>query len=420
MSGRISAMATRLQFQPTETKTGSATPTQLPAPMETGIVTAPRATTATTTRHTIEPELLGLRPRYIKSKTPVLSFAALAISIMLVLPSFFVLSRQHPERITEIFYAVCLTFLLCSGLQWCLSSNDRRDKSLLKHGEAHTATVISIEKCTGLSHIYATYIPKTGDTMEAVVKIHPEVVEREGLGPRSPFTLLVSPDNPKVTIPYFLASRTFAVIPIEPTQISRDVSVRIAAQIANRPVQSAGRLGVVEPELLDAAPRRVRITSQEKRVRLYVAGMLAAIATAYFAAPLFGLHPPDHRKDAFLFQMCVLSLSLLSVLQGNNRNLLQKGVASRALIIAEEELGESQSTPLEKRSVSFSYQYEWNGVLCNGSFTMRRKRAWQLGIAKNATFTILCDAKDKTVMSPYFQITSFEIVGATGAKITPP
>ncbi|MBC8137239.1 MAG: hypothetical protein H8F28_15270 [Fibrella sp.] len=97
--------------------------------------------------------------------------------------------------------------------------------------------------------------------------------------------------------------------------------------------------------------------------------------------------------------------------------LLASGTATRAIVTHVDAIGASVETQI----VTFTYRYELpNGKPETGSVVMPQTRAWQLGLEKGATFTVLYDPKEPTAHKPYFQITDAEIVGAMGAKIAPP
>jgi hypothetical protein len=257
-----------------------------------------------------------------------------------------------------------------------------------------------------------------GDVIRNTFWVRPLAIPNKNRTAGSTFTVLVSPEDENDTLPYFLIT-DLQVIPVEASQVSHDVSARVAAQIVTQPARSFDRLGEVEPELCVSAPRRVRLTRDQVRLRGFIVGIYATLVTLYFAAPQFGLPIARSKQDLFFFQICIQAMTIPLLLQSKSRNLLVNGVAIRALIIAEEDMTESERTSAGDRTISFSYQYEQDGVLRNGSFEMKRRRAWRLGIGKDATFTVLCDPKDQSIVQPYFQISSFEIVGAMGPKITP-
>ncbi|MBC8139471.1 MAG: hypothetical protein H8F28_26635 [Fibrella sp.] len=292
---------------------------------------------------------------------------------------------------------------------------------LLRYGHPFPATVIAIEKCAHDSIVYAVYISNTGQSTEVVIPVPSKILVTESLKPRATFTLLVSPDNPKETIPYFLATKTFTVTAIEATQISHDVSARIAAQARSLPVQSVGRLGPIETELLGEMPRQIRATRSQRRMQAWYFGSIAALATLFVLAYQRGLIPTPSSGYPFLFQMVGQTLFAHMIGSIRRRNeLLRNGIPARALVTAEEDLASNEQKQIPKREISFLYQFEGHGAIQYGRFTMQRKRAWQLGLAEGSTFTVLCDSKKPADHVPYFQITDREIVGAMGAKIIPP
>ncbi len=100
--------------------------------------------------------------------------------------------------------------------------------------------------------------------------------------------------------------------------------------------------------------------------------------------------------------------------------LLARGIATRARIVDVYIAPSSMAKP-EKATASYIYEYEtFTGAKITGNLVLPVKRAWQLGLAEGATFTVLYSVENFAHYKPYFQIGDAEIVGAMGARITPP
>lgn len=405
-------MASRLQFQ---------TPTpHIVAPLQETVVPNTSPTT-----YPIEAELLGTRPRVVVSVPPQLGLSTLItplLAIVSILQFVSLYGRVTSGKMPLVIF-FCLCILPVIFIIWCVIftyKKNKREVALLRRGVATPATITGIEQDTNTFRLTVEYQTLSGQCETVVSSLTEATLSKHNLTVGSVFTLLVSPENDNNVLPYFQVT-DYRVVPIEATQISHEVSARIAAQAARASFQTVGRLGAIEPELLGTTQRIVRATSSQRRYQAWAFGFLAAVATFVVFAPRLGIHLNWFHKFQFVSQILIQAfLSPVTRQRAGNHNLLKNGVPVRALITAEEDLASNGQTHIPKRTISFSYQFEWNGEIQNNSFSMPRKRAWQLGLAEGATFTVLCDFKKPSVHIPYFQIKDVEIVGAMGAKITPP
>lgn len=406
-------MASRLQFQPP-------TPSVV-APLQETVV----ANTSFPTTYQIEAELLGTRPRVVVSVPPQLGLSTLItplLAIVSILQFVSLYGRVTSGKMPLVIF-FCLCILPVIFIIWCVIvtyKKNKREVALLRRGVATPATITGIEQDKDNFRLAIEYQTLSGQCETVVSSLTEATLSKHNLVVGSVFTLLVSPENDSNVLPYFQVT-DYRVVPIEATQISHEVSARIAAQAARASFQTVGRLGAVEPELLGTTPRLVRATRLQRRTILWGFGFFAAVATFIVVAPQFGIHFNWLLKFQFVFQIGLQFILLpLARKKGSSHNLLRNGVPARALIIAEEDSASDEQTPAPKRTISFSYQFEQNGEIQNGSFSMTRRRAWRLGIAEGTTFTVLCDLKKPSAHLPYFQIKDVEIAGAMGAKITPP
>lgn len=340
--------------------------------------------------------------------------------------TFYGLFRRHPDQVWDLLLTTSIFLTLLFGLFGFLYWDNRRIRNLLRFGDAYVATVIAVEKGVHYSRVHSVYLSKEGKTTEAIVQVHPDIVASENLTPQTSFTLLVSPDNPKQFMPYFLATRTFSVIPIDATQVSREVSARVAAhrvaaQAASLPAQFSGRFRAVEPELTGLTPRNAALNAKSQRHALW----LLAFATVYL--PMFYALPNLLHIGSALYASLFMGSNMIFMLivspamaARNQKSLLEVGTPIRAIIVDEEDRTYDANIPLPMHDIRFTYRRDGNDASELDTFTIKRSRAWQLGLKLGAVFTLLSDPKNPIRATPYFEITDAEIVGAMGAKITPP
>lgn len=416
-------MASRLQFQQTET--GSATPTQQSAPLQPENIFTPPIQTTPAPLHQIEPELVGTRSRYVQSKVSDTGLVYCGIQLIVILAISYYVTSKYTDKLHESLVIGTLVFLFLSGGAWYVIWDHRRTAELLRNGKAVSATVISFRNSTHFMLVQVAYISNIGELVETCVKIHPEIVKSERLYPGNSFTLLVSPENPEHAIPYLLTTNTFSVSPVEPTKISENVSARVAEQIANAPVQFVGHLGAIEPELIGTKTREITFTKKHKDKvfwSTFLLPLLISIVLIVFTKiPVYKYS--NWVYYYVLFCICMYLRNLPSnpfTLHFQSTSLLKDGIATRAIIV-DEYVAPSSATTHEKRTASYVYEYiTFTGEKVSDSFVFPVKRAWQLGLSKGATFTVLYNIRNASDHKPYFQITDAEIVGAMGAKITPP
>lgn len=412
-------MASRLQFQQTET--GSAMPTQQSAPLQPGNIFTPPVQTAPAPLHQIEPELVGIRSRYVQSKVDYDALAFFGIPLTIAFAIYYQIISIFLEREQKILVIGAFTFffLNASYLIW----DHRRTAELLRNGDAVSATVISFRNGAHFMLVQVSYVSITGEVVETCVKIPPEVVKSEKLYPGSSFTLLVSSENPKHVVPYLLTTNAFSVFPVEATQVSENVSARIAEQVANAPVQIVGRLGAIETELLGVKTREIALSKKQKDKNfwsVFLTSQLIFIALVVFTKAVVS------KDNTWIFPILIClswwnNPSNPFRLQFPSTSLLKDGLPARAIIVDEYEYVASSFAILqETTTVSYTYEYTtFTGKKVTSEFTFPRRHAWQLGLSKGATFTVLYNIRNETDHKPYFQITDAEIIGAMGAKITP-
>ncbi len=350
---------------------------------------------------------------------PVFRYAPLLAS---QLPLILNMTSKHKSPIFLILFFSILSTYACVGVLLYRQSQHMRNK--LRYWRARSAVIEEIGATPhfvdGKIDFVYWYVDNAGDTVRRTSRESPLAIQSAKLGVGDTFTLLVSPEKEADVVPYFFTT-DFRVVPIEATQISSEVSTRIAAQVITQPIRPAGHLGDIEPELLDTKPRRVRLTGKTQR---YIAYMIA-VTTLYL--PLIYLLPRflplgagGNALLAMLLNVAFLCALSPVTMARSRKTLLQTGIPFRARIVSEEDLTWDSTVPLPSHTIRFTYQYERNIGRHTQTFTMNRSRAWQLGLQAGATFTLLCHANSPTQITPYFQITDVEIVGAMGAKVTPP
>ncbi|MBC8142910.1 MAG: hypothetical protein H7Y38_15910 [Armatimonadetes bacterium] len=216
------------------------------------------------------------------------------------------------------------------------------------------------------------------------------------------------------------------MVPVVATSVSHNASTRIAAWEAERLAATAkqtGMFGTIEPELLQTAPRQVRQRNQFREAQL----TFAALALASTLGMLYTAYiQPIPLHIWMLLPICTLLPPALRVsIAGSDNELLPAqylafGTATRALVTSEDNTT-PHKLPVEKYSIVFRYKYESaDGRVHTDHLTVPRSRAWHLGLCEGATFTVLYNPKHPEAHTPYFQITDAELVGAMGAKVSPP
>lgn len=385
-------------------------------------------TAARLAAHQIEPELLGKRPRVTEWKTAAGYWVSWVTSALWLAGLFGTLGRAwitQSANMSALAFVVTSLFVVSILLA---RQKLRKQRDLLRYGVAVPAVVQNKVRelpdtgVPGGLRLTFDYLDLSGERQCRMITAS-TVTRVPEMGVT--FTVLIHPDAPSEPVPYFSLT-DYRAVEIEATDVSREVSHRVVAvQIAETKARaSAGSLGAIEAELLGAAPRRVRYRETHRRQCATAIGALAFLATlaAVFGALLRTLpfDPAACAWAALLLTPALLVWAGFDVFvlaeRRRMRRLLRSGVATRALVTASVTLGDMTSP---KGLVSFVFRYERpDGSLGNDRVTVTRGRAWQLGLADNATFTVLCDPKPPYAVMPYFQMGDAEIVGAMGARVT--
>ncbi len=297
-----------------------------------------------------------------------------------------------------------------------------RERDLLRDGIATVAYVDEIEPTQEGFFVRFVYKNSRGDELRKSVQIPTSVFQERQITNGSQVTLLVSPDGENHVLPYFLASK-YRVVPVEATQVSETISARIAAQEIALPVQSFGHLGTIEPEFCGTTPHQVRFTQKQLR---HFWRLTACVPFVFGLVDLLWVMFSKRMTEDAAMVMFFIGPMIAGIFPSpfasiHERHLrLRRDIATRAVVnaVINRKRGNIR---VEKHPLEFSYTYETlSGKSINGSFTLPQKRAWQLGLAKGATFTVLYNPSNHADNQPYFLITGVEIVGAMGARITPP
>ena len=413
-------MTSQLQIQKPQESATVTTATSPPQPVAAPIHQPPNVLSAA---HTIEPELLGSTPRLVKPHNTESQFVGVLLSVMMVCTFWSLFADAKVGDIRFYGGIVCVVFWVCGQIYIRSKHFRNTERDLIRSGLPVIATVTKCDFYKGGYEVAFQYDNRFGSNRYEKVLVSAAIINKHGLIPGSRFTLLVSPDNDADVLPYFLASE-YRIVPVQATDISRAVSAHLAeydAQVAAKPV---GVLGAIEPELSGATPRRARLTRAKAR-RLQLAMVIVAGFMTYLVLrPLFGV--PTSWFSWHFFLCCLggqifVQLGLRSEHGGlNDTRYLHDGVPVRAFVTHEENTT-PETTPIQNHAIEFSYKYESaDSTVQSGSLILQRKRAWQLGLVTGATFTVLYNPKHPKAHKSYFQITDAEIVGAMGAKITPP
>lgn len=381
-------------------------------------------------RHVIEPELLGASPRYVVPTVPYaaqfLPLALLSVSAILTYTGY----CQMPEKA----WLLVSPFLLlpCSiALVPMIYKMNMRNRNVLRSGVPHCAVVetVYVARFMDGSHkVTYRYEAKPGEFVYRMMKIPVAIVTERGITPGFVFTLLVPQDGAGEPLPYFMAT-AHRVVPVAATPISQNVSVRVAEADAARLALSAkatGTSGEVEAELLTATPRQVRTKAQPFWKTQAEYAFIAAFATL---AALYHVYvKPIVFTPGNLLMLTAMIVSQFLTSRYLNKGvktlmpaqLLAHGIPTRATVTHVDDAN-APGTPLRKQTVAFTYRYVLeSGQPEKGWLVLPQARAWQLGLCRGATFTVLYNPKEPVTHLPYFQIEGFEIVGAMGAKITKP
>ncbi len=395
-------MASGLQFRKTGTSYG------LPSRR------VPEATATQTllprlTAHTIPHELLGCHPRWVRLRQAHSARVALgAVATFACLVYLYVAYRGPQGGIGRIDMPLMQGVLIGSLLAWHDHTENRRNYGLLRTGDAVPAIVTSLEKESRVTTVRVWYLTKSGEIVSGSVVIPTQQVAEHQLAPDSILTLLLSNGDKPEIMPYCIASRRYEVLPVEATQVSRNVSARLLARAAAVPASPATRYGVIEPELLGATPRPVRTTRSHQKTVVWL------IAFVSLAMTLNAIAPTPAGLKAFFYIICGFAALLFALPFGSKA--LRDGVPARAVVIGE---AEGLCAPRDGR-VTLRYEYRAKGRLRAGTLTETQSRVRQLGLCAGAAFTVLYLPESPEASAPYFGFKASEIIGAGAPTITPP
>lgn len=300
-----------------------------------------------------------------------------------------------------------------------LAFKAKADKiELLRTGIPHRAIVADISTDPDVVDEFYTltywYQDQYGQEIRGTTKIRREFIDIQKIASGNTFTLLISPTNPEIRMPYFMATQ-FDVISIHATSISQDVSAKISTQITNQ-------RGTIEPELLGASPRCVRYSSKRLRYHIKVAACVSVFASC--VGVIWSSIPISNPilATALLIEWVFLCI-VFATWEHSQRMLalLRNGVATQGIITEMRISDASPDTLPVNQSVAFNYEFDgMDGRKRSRTFSTNLSHARQLGLKQGATFTVLTDPKKPVFATPYFQIIDAEIIGAMGAKITHP
>ena len=367
-------MPSRLQTQPMETKVAAPTALQSVAAPTHQLLTVPPAA------HTIEPELLAATPRLVVRD-----------------------NAPRPVWFNERSYGAS------------------REQKLLRSGIPVVATIDSVEFERYDFAVGFVYEPGAGNAVRQTANVSEIMVRHCNLASGSQFTVLVSPDDTADILPYFLAA-DYRVVPVVPTDVSRAVSARLAEYDAQVAAQPVGTLGAIEPELLTATPRRVRLTRTSYR---FVSGIVA-FCMAYLTAisAFWSLIVENDFAQSFLIVSAMFFVQFVQNttwdVAAKSFRMLRGGAATRAIVTGSHVSESTAGSPREKQVLEYAFAFSVNNKVIYGKFWFNRITALAMGIVEGATFTVVYDPNKPMNHEPYFKITNAEIVGAMGAKITPP
>lgn len=380
--------------------------------------------------HVVEPELLGVVPRIATPKPSLIPYVVGILAFVNLLgaaQSCHNMVLKKPEMAwVLVFPALFFVSMGVLALRVGKLPNNMRDA--LRNSTPYRAFVESVGTLSGGGSHTVTYwyADAAGGWVCGTAEVPSATVALLGIAPGYIFTLLVSPHGEGKPLPYFMASH-YRVVPVVATAVSHDVSARVAALEAERLAATSkqtGTFGTIEPELLQTAPRPLRLGRQHFREGQTIFAVYALLLTLW---SLGSAYVPSDLSVVRLILLLLLGFIAVRNLTRTNSNnellplqYLAFGTPTRALVIHEKDTT-PHKLPVEKHSIVFRYKYESaDGKLQNGTLTVPRKRAWQLGLCEGATFTVLYNPKHPEAHTPYFQITDAEIVSAMGAKVSPP
>ncbi len=374
--------------------------------------------------HQIEPELRGMTPRLvcrIARPRPAevwvysLCFVPVLILYLFKIYQFFI---RYPSSRTSL--AVVIATVILFGwvlLRWVLAQINKMP-NLLRYGDAVSAVITGI--CEGANNtvVYVRYRALAGHSIGASLPRSPQTITEMGLSTNSTMTLLVSPKDDQDVLPHFQTRAGFEVLPDQKTAVSHAVSARLQAQT----VPSLGISNRIEPELRLATPRPVRVSREYFHPMM---GSGVAIATYATAIALIW---NKIVSDWSVAVICAIVGNLLYVyLEAYWRSVrvsydvLRHHLPASAKIHSVIPMGEATTHSLKDQKLQFLYGYRTpTGAVYERQFICSRQQACQLGLTEGATFTVLYDPDRPDKSTPYFSIRNAEIVGALGAKVTPP
>ena len=368
--------------------------------------------------HTIEPELLGNRPRLLRWEMPANYLSRWVLPAIwggLILQSALDMWQTH----RAYFFSILMMMLMAVILGLSVSTGEtRRKRRLLRYGIPAPAFIQNVT-VAGKNWLMAfDYLDADGVPQSRTVTV-PNAQTCPAAG--DTMTLLVSPEDASEFSPYFALQTEYRVVPIEATDVSRAVSERVAAaRIAEmKAMTTAGVRGTIEPELLGATPRRVRYTSAYLRRCAVTSGWFVALSTLSVVFEKLITAPFLILIDYSLIIWLLFAFVYIKGRVGRLKQ-LQNGLPVRA-VVTDITLYGATDESLSEQIASLLFEYALPNVATgNGATKVSRARAAQLGLEIGATFTVLVSSDQMLLTMPYFQMTDVEIVGAMGARITPP
>lgn len=413
-------MVTR--FHPPQNEAGHATAIQHPSVGAGHYPAAPATLSALLARHLIEEELLQQYPRWIRSKNSS-TVSSLLYTLCGSLWMFsLLLLKKSP---TVLILLPIIPSVASVALSLFALRQQKSTTQLLRYGKAYPAVIEYIgtgcrfrDSTVGIAYWYQD---GSGNVVRRISYVGSHLPHFKNLNNGDTFTLLVSPDNENDVLPYFTVPED-CIVPVEATQISHDVSARIAARIATQPTKFVRNLGTIEPELLGTTPREVRMTRKQISKILWVIGTLPIV---FLIVELLFAKVLSFWKESWIYLLFfgpLIASQIPNPFVTYKRHVwwLKKGTPTRAVVV-DEFISPSSAVSLEDQTASFIYEYEtFAGEKVTGNVKFSRRNAWQLSFAKGTAFTVIYNREIGTDHIPYFQISDAEIVGAMGAKITPP
>ncbi|MBC8138419.1 MAG: hypothetical protein H8F28_21275 [Fibrella sp.] len=415
-------MASRLQFQ--NIGTGYILPSHR-AESEQKAQSGFEVPTILLAAHQIEPELLGSRPRFIRCGDSSLVSFFWIVQIGVTSLHAIRLFHAHPDY---LWISVCMVVGVISIpflLHYVTHKMNARKHELLRSGIPHRAIVEEISDTSNLitesCKLAYWYQNGSGQPTRTTINVPRNRLSGRVISPGDTFTLLISATDPEEVLPYFL-TKPFEIIPIEATSVSRKVSLRVARKAMWNTLQSVSRLSAIEPELLGATPRPVRMDQENIRVGIGMGFVISSLCTA------IGLFWTAIRHDPALAMGVAAGTHLVYVYFAaywksafKTRTILQTHLPATAVVEKMLVTTGTEYYSAESQILMISYKYvSETGEAHSGKFVTKRSRAWQLGICEGASFTVLYKGGNPSEHTPYFRITESEIVGAMGARITQP